>query len=230
MPRPADQGQRPARLGDVGRSGTGPVSRAMISRPVGRVRRVAVEELDAEPHQVLRQPLDQRRRRRRRPGLLGDDHLLGRPDERQPAGQRLVEHHADAVPVARRRDRQPGRLLRRHVGHGPDDLPVASSGAAPRLSRSAVRPKSSRTTRPSGVTRTFGRLDVPVQLARLVQRLDPLGQLPQRVAEPVLVEVSGGRQRIGPSAGSAGLAAPVAGLRPPRRRPDAPRAVATGRS
>jgi hypothetical protein len=56
---------------------------------------------------------------RRRFSLLGDKDVETRAVERQAPRNRLEEHHADAVPVARDRHRLPLRLFRGHVGRRP---------------------------------------------------------------------------------------------------------------
>ena len=64
MPRPPDQGKRAVRLGHVDRAGHAAAQlrdHGTAGRPL---RRISVEERDAEAHQILRQALDQRSRRR----------------------------------------------------------------------------------------------------------------------------------------------------------------------
>ena len=72
---------------------------------------------------------------------------------RHLAGERLVEHHADAVPVRRLADLAAARLLRRHVLDGADRADRRSTAACG--SSVVTRPKSRITTRPSRVTITF---------------------------------------------------------------------------
>ena len=159
-----------------------PPRRRSTSRPEGRASGSPAEQVDAQRVEVLRDA-----GRPARAAAAGSTAACpsaprsGRPAERQPAGQGLVEHDADAVPVAGRRDgpaRPPApapcrRPCRRR----------ASLGALvrrPAGSSSAARPKSRSTTRPRRRHQDVGRLDVAVQLARVVQRREPLGELPQR--------------------------------------------------
>lgn len=75
---------------------------------------VAADQLDAEGLEVLGEPLHELA------GVRGILHLLGQEDveraarESQAARQRLVEYHADAVPVRGGRDGLAGRLLGGH--------------------------------------------------------------------------------------------------------------------
>ena len=88
--------------------------------------------------------------------------------ERPLPARHLVEQDAEREDVGAVVDRQPLRLLGRHVGDRPHDAPVlgdrlrlaqwcgpSSSGASP---RSLARPKSSTFTRPSAVSITFSGL------------------------------------------------------------------------
>jgi hypothetical protein len=56
--------------------------------------------------------------------LLGGEDLEGGADEGEAAGEGLVEHHADGVPVAGGGDDAAGGLLGRHVRGGPEDAVV----------------------------------------------------------------------------------------------------------
>ena len=131
VPRPSDQGAGPVQLGDVDQVRDLAAEHRDDLATARPSRRVPIQQHHAEPDQVLRNPGHQRGRRWRRLRPLGHDQLLGQADKREPPRQCLVEHDADAVPVARCRDRKPGGLLRRHVGHGPDDLTIRASGAGP---------------------------------------------------------------------------------------------------
>jgi hypothetical protein len=81
--------------------------------------------------------------------LLGGEDLEGGADEREAAGEGLVEHHADAVPVAGGGRGLAGGLLGGHVRGGPEDA-VLEGGVDRRGTRSLTRPKSRMTTRPCG--------------------------------------------------------------------------------
>ncbi len=63
--------------------------------------------------------------------LLVHEDLHIAADERQAARQGLVNHHADAVPVARGGDGGAGRLFGSHVSRGADDSRPRCSGASP---------------------------------------------------------------------------------------------------
>ena len=60
--------------------------------------------------------------------------------ERGPAGQHLVQHHADAVDVGRRAHAVTARLLGRHVPRRPDDRRRERIAAAVREPRDAEVP------------------------------------------------------------------------------------------
>ena len=187
MPRPPDQGKRAAELGDVGQFGHQAAQACDHITARRSLGRVSVEEGDAEAHQVFRQPLDERIGARGRLRLFGDEDLFRRAGEREPAGHRLVEHDPDTVPVAGGRDRLARRLLRRHVADRPDDLAVDRllSCQALEVGRQA---EIEQDDPPLGGHQDVGRLDVSVQLARLVERIDAFGELTQCVAKPRLVE------------------------------------------
>ena len=187
MSRPADQGQLAIGLRDLGRVhglAAQDGDDLATARPMSRI---AVQQFDAEADQVLRQPFDERPRRGRRLGPLGDDQFLRRADEREPTGQDFVEHDADAVPIARRRDREPGRLLRGHVRQRADDLPVQAPVQARTLQVRSQPEIEQDDTALAGHQDVRG-LDVPMQLPGLVERIDALGQLPEGIAEAGLIE------------------------------------------
>ena len=80
---------------------------------------LALEQIAAEAFEVWGKVRHQRGGGRGRLGQLAGDDPLGRAVEGQHAGERLVEHHADAVPVGGRARWPPLRLLRRHVPDRP---------------------------------------------------------------------------------------------------------------
>ena len=170
---------------DRDRRRTGPrPRRRSTSAPRGPRLGIGAQELHAELGEVARRVGDHVGRRHRRERLLGRDDLQRLARERHVAGERLVEHHAHAVPVGRRPDGLPRGLLGRHVVDRAEDVEhprlllrrrlghqARSRGAPPALRRD----------------QHVGGLDVAVHLAGLVQRVQPVGELAQRGAQPLLV-------------------------------------------
>ena len=119
------------------------------------------------------------------------------PLERPPPGHHLVQHRAEAEDVRAGIHLLPLGLLRRHVGHRPDDRALfgrglrrcASGRRSPRgaASVSFARPKSSTLTRPSSVTMTLAgfrsRWTMPGRVRR-GQRIRDLDGVLQRLAQP----------------------------------------------
>src|SRR5205807_7284001 len=93
--RLGDCGFRAARLGRI-------ASQLNQNFAAGRAARwIAPEKADAEPIEILGNPLRDLARRVWLAPLLLEDHLGRFSHEGAPAGQPLVQHHAQAVPVAR---------------------------------------------------------------------------------------------------------------------------------
>src|SRR5262249_17992002 len=88
-----------------------PSSRAILG--------AAAQELAAETVKIFRSSRRELPGWRRFSNLLLPHYLNGLSTERTLAGQCLVEHDAQAVPVARLRDRKSRALLRRHIGGAP---------------------------------------------------------------------------------------------------------------
>ena len=146
--------------------------------------RVAVEQLGAQQVQVVGRVRGEFPRRRGLVPLLVHQHLKGGAGERQAARQGLVDDDTDAVPVARLRRPQPGRLLRRHVRRGADHLPLCA-GLAGAPVRRRDQAEIHQNHAPLACYHHVRRLDVAVQPARLVERRKPAGEPPQRPAEPL---------------------------------------------
>ncbi len=123
-------------------------------------------------------------------GLDGIARLLAHHDfekfafERQPSSQRLIQHHADAVPIAGFRDRHLRPLLGGHVIRRArqerlvqfwlnvfDQAKVENDHAA------------------VAVHEHVRRLDVTMQLAHLVQAIDAFSELPQRRPQARFIEL-----------------------------------------
>ena len=122
---------------------------------------------------------------------VGDRALRG-----EAAGERLVEHHADRVPVARRRRRLAADLLGRHVRGRAAGAVVALTRVAPVGGEAEVEDDDAAVARDHDVAR----LEIAVQLARGVERREPRRELGQRLAEardPVGVERLAARARRG---------------------------------
>ena len=105
------------------------------------------------------------------------------PDERRRADERLVEHDADAVPVAGGRRPLVEGLLRRHVARGADHLAALLQvlvDDAGELRRHAEVEEHHAAL--GGHAHVRG-LDVAMQLARRVERAHPLDELNERWAQ-----------------------------------------------
>ena len=142
-------------------------------------------------HRVSRSVGDAGHALARRRGVdqaLARQHLARRAGEGRASDERLVEHGADAVPVARGRGRLLGGLLGRHVARGADDLALAGASCDGRA-RGRSRPRSRGAPRaPRRVDEHVRRLDVAMQLARRVQG----AHAPRRAAA---ARAGGGRSR-----------------------------------
>ena len=176
--------------------------------PCGPGRRVAAEQVDAQRGEVVGQVGHQLAGRWRVEPLFVHHDFYRAAQERQPPGQRLVEHHTHAVPVAGRRDLHARRLLRRHVGGRSQRVPLGGLsqllatqvGNQPEVEEYDPAPRRHQHVR---------RLDVAVQLARVVYRRDPPSELQESVPEAPPI---GRRERLG------SLGRPeAAGLRGDRR-------------
>ena len=139
---------------------------------------IAPQEIDAQRVEIIRQTGNQLTRGARLELLFVPQDLKGRSEERSAAGERLVEHRADAVPVAGRGDWPFGRLLRGHVGGGAKHLRRRAlvQPRRPQLGGQA-QVQDHRATLP-GHHHIRG-LQVPMEPARLVEEHNSLGQLPQ---------------------------------------------------
>ena len=104
--------------------------------------------------------------------------------KRQAAGQCLVEHDPDAVPIARGRERLAGRLLGRHVG---ERASHDSTRALVQSRRAEVggEPEVEQDGAAVAPDEHVGRFDVAVQLPRRVQGREAFAELPQRAPKPL---------------------------------------------
>ena len=116
--------------------------------------------------------------------LLRHEHVKRTPDERKSAGERLVQNHANAVPVAGRSDRATGCLLGRHVSGSAEEV---GAGTVMKPTRSQFRAQTEVEDHDAAIGRdqNVGWLEIPVQPAGLVKRRHPLRQLPQAIPQPV---------------------------------------------
>ncbi len=166
---------------------------------------MAAEQVHAERAKILgRLRVKLPRRRRVRRELLADLPQR-RPDERPPARQRLVEHHPHGVPVGRLGQGLTERLLGRHVAERAGDLARVRLGSVVRRRLVGVGVRCVDEGRGGELGdqtevekddaalprhHHIRRLEVAVELAGGMERLDALGQLPDRRAEPFDVEHS----------------------------------------
>ena len=199
-----------------------PLEDSGTSRPSGRI---ASKQLLAQPDQVFGKARDQGVGSRRDSGLFEQHDLVETAVEREPAGERLVEDHADAVPVAGGRDRQPQSLLGRHVSQSTNDLP----GHRMMLTCGFQIGHQTEVEQDHPAVpgdQHVGRFDVAVQLPRGVQSLNTLGELNQPVPQPGFVS-NGPRGRPGGAACCGKAHRPPAAVHGRRRsgsrsRPPAP--------
>ncbi|HEY3351794.1 MAG TPA: hypothetical protein VGQ83_00975 [Polyangia bacterium] len=146
--------------------------------------RVEPQELRAERVEVGRHAGAHGRRRRQIVVLLAHEHVQRRAGERDRAGERLVEQHADAVPVRLGPHALRGRLLRRHVVDGADGVP---RGGLPAAREGGDEPEVEQHHAPRGRDQDVRRLDVPVRHARGVQGHERLTELRERRPQARLV-------------------------------------------
>ena len=163
----------------------------MTSGAAGPELGPACQQLLAEIVQGRRQIVDELTRRRTvARGFVTEDVGI-RAAERPLARQRLEQHDADAVPVARFGQRLVEALLRRHVGGRPGDLALGRH-AQPELGREA---EVEQLQDPVGADEHVRRLDVAVELAGVMQIVEGLGQLPRRLLQQVEVARDFTRER-----------------------------------
>ena len=151
----------------------------------GPRRGIEAQQLAAQGVEVRRHLRKEGSRRRRIRPLLLHHHLKRIAREREPAGECLVEHDPDAVPVGFGTDGPGGGPLGRHVGDGAnymDRLRLVDRSDA------GHQPEVEEDHTASGADEDVRRLDVAVDLARLVKRDDAPGELAERRAQPSLVE------------------------------------------
>ncbi len=148
---------------------------------------IAAKQLDTEGVQIVGQTRHQLFRRWRLEPLLVHQDIEHPTRERPTPGERLVNHHADAVPVARLRDFGRRRLFRGHICGGADDLSLAALVLGLERGRGDQAEVHQDHT-PLPRHHHIRRLDVAMKLARLVQRREPFGKLLQDPSkfDPVL--------------------------------------------
>ncbi|MCY1008834.1 hypothetical protein OV079_25410 [Nannocystis pusilla] len=144
--------------------------------PGGPLLGVAAQQLADQRRQVLRQAGAARRGRLL--ALLGEEDLRVAAGERQLAGERLVEHHADGVPVAGRGRELAGALLRRHVKRSARGRLVVVA-AGDRGDQAEVEDDDAAARGDEHVRR----LEVAVEQALLVQRGDAEHELADQRAQ-----------------------------------------------
>ena len=174
----AERGGRPAAVIRVGFAPEPPEDIA----PGRPGRRIAAEQVNAKRGEVVRHVAYQLAGRRRVVPLLVHHDFQRAAQERQAPRQRLIEHDSHAVPVAGLRDIQARRLLGRHVRGRTRHVRLGGLGQPPsaQLRRQAEVEEYDPTDRRHQHIR---RLDVAVQLTRVVNRRDPPCKLEERVTE-----------------------------------------------
>ena len=113
---------------------------------------------------------------------------------RQQTSERLIQHHAHGVPVGGLRERLPGSLFGRHIGDRAGQNPFARLRLRPASLRD--EPEVEDGHPPALRDENVGGLDVAVQLSVFVQRMDPVGELPQKVAEPHVIDDPVGERAV----------------------------------
>ena len=151
--------------------------------PGGSRSRLRLQQVHAQILEILRHPRDERPRAQRVLEALHVEHVRRVALERAPPRQALVEHHARGVPVGLWANRQHRGLLGGHVPGGAHD--VAFGRARVDLEDETEVEEHDAALRSDAYVR---RLDVAVHLARCVQRVEPQRDLPERIAQPALVE------------------------------------------
>ena len=189
---------------------------------VGPAGRIAAQELLAELIEIARH-VDGDVGRRRPVALLGvEQGQPGRGHEGLPAGQGLEHEDAGGVPVAGLADRAGGEQLGRHVAERAGELRLPAALALHVEGEAEVEHDHPAV----GGDEHVRRLDVAVDLARRVQRVERVGQLDERVAQAALVVAAGARGRRGDGAvagavqvgDGAGARRVGAAVRPPDER------------
>ncbi|HVJ94649.1 MAG TPA: hypothetical protein VM580_32910 [Labilithrix sp.] len=149
-----------------------PLQDLVPTRPSEGVSR---QERSAKIVQVFRDIGSDGTGARRVARLLGRDELGGAAFERRAPGERLEEHGADRIPVARRVQRLLRALLRGHVHVQWGPRAQAISGV--RDIEIDREPEVEEHQTPALLHEDVGRLDVTMQFARPVQGKDPVREL-----------------------------------------------------
>jgi hypothetical protein len=140
-------------------------------RAGGAARRIGVEQAHEKSIEVLRDLVALEAQRGRPVVSLLQGDLEGLAVDRQLPRDGLVQRDAEAVPVGRRRDGAAPRLLRGHVGDGPHE-PLGRRRR--RIGAGRERGDEAEIEKHDAARlghEDVGRLDVAVELAALVQRV-----------------------------------------------------------
>ncbi len=175
------------------------------SGAAGSIRRVGAQEGERQGAQVDRHVGEEQVRGRGRvvQARVPDGHGL-RGDERRDAGERLVEHEADRVPVRGLRHVLVDELLGRHPRRRAEEPARAAGHRGERIGRpwldglheAAVEDDDP----PPGLEEHVGGLEVEVDEAGLVERVDAAHELGEGVAHPRDRGRQRGRALLGASA------------------------------
>ena len=120
-------------------------------------------------------------------GLLTTEHFHQRSRKRRVPRERLIEHHPDAIPIGRGRGRCPESLLRGHVDRRAHEL--GGVGIEQCRVRAELRDQSEiEQHEPAfGSHQDVRRFDITVQLAVIMEVLQPRGELREQVAYLVII-------------------------------------------
>ena len=149
------------------------------------LRRIADQQVHAQLIELRRSPFDQLCRARWQLALLSQQNIHQLAGERRLAGEHFIEDGAHSVPVGRRPHRLLRGLLGSHVKGRAHDPPLLGEPRGQGLGHQA---EVQQHHPPVAGHQHVIRLDVAMDLARCVQRLQPVTQLQQNPPQPLRVQ------------------------------------------
>ena len=165
-----------------------------LGRPVSRI---SPQQSAAEGAQILRDITDQVSRGHRLGPLLLSENVQELSRKGARAGQGLVQHHADAVPVACRRHGQPGRLLGGHVRRCAGEMDAVMKPFGAHVGHEAEVQQNNAAVLHHEDVRG---LDVAVELPGRVQHVKAFGKLQKSRPQASQLESSRGLAGFAPLA------------------------------